>query len=109
MKKEMAQKLIDFSYNSPTAYQATENIKEELLNNGYIEVFEKNKWNLKKGGKYLITRNDSALIAFEIGSGDISDEGFRIIGAHTDSPTFRINPNAEIKFENTYVKLNTKY
>ena len=59
-------------------------------------------------GKYFVTKNDSALIAFRVGKGDIAENGFKIIGAHTDSPGFRIKPNPEITVENTYVKLNTE-
>lgn len=39
---------------------------------------------VKKGGKHYIIKNNSALIAFEIGNGDIEKDGFRLIGAHTD-------------------------
>ncbi len=53
-------------------------------------------------------KNDSAIIAFEIGCGEIEEDGFRLIGAHTDSPGFRIKPSAEMTVENNYVKLNTE-
>ena len=36
------------------------------------------------------------------------EEGFRIIGSHSDSPSFRIKSNAEISVEDTYLKLNTE-
>ena len=38
----------------------------------------------------------------------LKNHGFKIVGAHTDSPTFRIKPNAEMISENNYVKLNTE-
>lgn len=53
-------------------------------------------------------KNDSAIIAFEIGCGEIEEDGFRLIGAHTDSPGFRIKPSAEMTVENNYIKLNTE-
>ena len=65
------------------------------------------KWQLKVGGKYFITKNSSSLTAFVINSDNMQD-GFRIIGSHSDSPTFRIKPNAEMTVENTYLKLNTE-
>ncbi|MDY3827662.1 MAG: M18 family aminopeptidase [Clostridium sp.] len=104
----MEQKLIDFIYDSPTSYHATSNVVKRLEKIGYTELKEKDKWEIKKLGKYYVKKNDSAIIAFQIGNGDIREEGFRIIGAHTDSPSFRIKPSSEIIVENKYVKLNTE-
>jgi len=105
---KFAQDLIDFLYDSPTAFHAVENVKKVLENAGFEEVKEEERWNLKKGGKYYTTKNKSALVAFVVGNGEIENSGFKIIGAHTDSPTFRIKPACEMVVENTYVKLNTE-
>ncbi|WP_102398942.1 M18 family aminopeptidase [Haloimpatiens massiliensis] len=105
---ELAQNLIDFIYESPTAFHAVETVKKELNANGFTEIKESEKWNLEKGGKYYVTKNDSALTAFVVGNGEIEEDGFKLIGAHTDSPTFRIKPSAEMVSEDTYVKLNTE-
>lgn len=107
MKKQFAQNLIDYIYDSPTAFNAVKNSKELLLKNGFKELEMTCKWNLKVGGKYFITKNASSLTAFVINSDNL-EEGFRIIGSHSDSPTFRIKPNAEMSVENTYLKLNTE-
>ena len=37
-----------------------------------------------------------------------SETGYKIIAAHSDSPCFRIKPNAEIKAEGGIIKLNTE-
>lgn len=103
-----AQELIDFIYKSPTAFHAVDNVKESLKADGFIELKEEEKWNLKKSGKYYTTKNDSALIAFTVGEGQVEEEGFKIVGAHTDSPTFRVKPNGEIISEGNYLKLNTE-
>ena len=63
---------------------------------------------IEEGGKYYITKNSSAIIAFTVNSDNIEKEGFRIIGSHSDSPTFRIKPNPEMAAENSYLKLNTE-
>lgn len=110
MSKELnfAKELIDFLYDSPTAFHAVKNIKDSLENSNFKELKEEDKWNLEKGGKYYTTKNGSALIAFTVGEGEIEEQGFKIIGAHTDSPTFRVKPNSEIISENNYMKLNTE-
>lgn len=79
-----AQELLDFINNGKTAFQSTYEIKNILDKQGYTEIKEEDKWELKKGSKHYIIKNNSALIAFEIGNGDIEKDGFRLIGAHTD-------------------------
>lgn len=106
--KEFAQELVDFLYDSPSAFHAVENVKEDLVKAGFSELKEEAKWNLEKGGKYFTTKNGSALIAFVVGNGEIEENGFKLIGAHTDSPGFRIKPKAEMVVEDTYVRLNTE-
>ena len=107
-KLEFAKELIDFLYESPTAFHAVKNVKEVLNKEGFTELCECSKWELEKGGKYYTTKNNSALIAFTVGKGEIEQEGFKLIGAHTDSPTFRVKPNCEMTVENSYVRLNTE-
>ncbi len=53
-----------------------------------------------------MTKNHSSLFAFEIGSGEIAEEGFKIVCAHSDSPTFKIKPNAAMPVAGKYLKLN---
>ena len=108
MEKNLALDLIDFLYKSPTAHHSVKTIRERLELNGFNEVKESDKWNLQKDGKYYVIKNDSALIAFTIGNGDIEEDGFKLIGAHTDSPGFRIKANPEMVSEGTYLKLNTE-
>ena len=108
MDKKSALELIDFLYDSPTAYHSVKTIKETLDSNGFNEVKENEKWNLKENGKYYVIKNDSALIAFVIGNDDIEENGFKLIGAHTDAPGFRIKANPEMVSEGTYLKLNTE-
>lgn len=100
--------LLDFINKSKTAFQGAYEVKNILDKNGFTQLNESDCWNLKQGDKHYIMKNDSAVIAFEVGSGEIEEDGFRLIGAHTDSPGFRIKPSAEMTVENNYVKLNTE-
>ena len=108
MEKQSALELIDFIYESPSAYHGVKKVRELLDANGFTEVLECEKWNLQKDGKYYTIKNDSALIAFVVGNGEIVEDGFRLIGAHTDTPGFRIKPNPEMTTEGKYLKLNTE-
>lgn len=104
----LARELIDFIHNSPSRFHVVESIKSILESKGFKELDIRDRWNLKKDGSYFTIKNNSAIAAFKIGKGDIEKEGFRIIGAHTDSPTFRIKPAPEIVSEGRYLKLNTE-
>ena len=60
---------------------------------------ESEKWNLEKGKKYFVTRNLSSVIAFSLPSSDEKTENspFMICASHSDSPSFKIKENPEIK------------
>ena len=108
MEKKLALELVDFLYDSPSACHGVKATQKILDENGFIEIKETDKWDLQPKGKYYVIKNDSALIAFEIGTGDIEETGLRLIGAHTDVPGFRIKPNPQMISEGKYVKLNTE-
>lgn len=107
MEKLLAQKLIEFIFKSPTSYHVVYHTEKELILNGFKRLSPEDTWQIEQGGKYYVTQNHSSIFAFEIGNGDIS-EGIKLICAHSDSPTLRIKPNAEIITEGIYLKLNTE-
>ena len=82
-----AESLMGFLDRSPTPFHATANLAEWLGSQGFARLDERDDWQLEAGGKYLITRNDSSLIALRWGRGPL-----RLLGAHTDSPCLRIKP-----------------
>lgn len=91
------QSIIQFLDQSPTAFHACESIKNNLLKQGFIELDEHQNWDIKASHKYLVTRNDSSIIAFKVGSMSPSKTGFRMLGAHTDSPCLKLKPNPDKK------------
>lgn len=105
---EFAKDLIDFIHASPSAFHAAKNVEEALAEEGFKRINPEDKWDLKKEGKYYTSKNNSAIIAFVIGKGEIEEEGFKLIGAHTDAPTFRIKADPEMTVEGKYLKLNTE-
>ena len=108
MKKQIANELIDFIYESPTAYNAVETLKTWLTKEGFKEIKSSDKWELKVQGKYFVEKNNSGLVAFEVGEGNVAEHGFKLIGAHTDAPGFRIKPSADMIAEKNYMKLNSE-
>ena len=105
-ERELAQELLDFIWDSPSAFHVIENIRKELLKRGFFELKEKDAWKLSEGQNYFVVRNDSSVIAFSLPK--TSPMGFHIVAAHSDSPTFKVKEKPEMSVENTYVKLNTE-
>ena len=105
---EFARNLLGFIEKSPTAFHSVQTSEELLKLNGFTKLDEREEWKLEQGGKYYTTKNSSALMAFTINTNNLKEDGFRIIGSHSDSPTFRIKPNPEMEVEKTYLKLNTE-
>ena len=108
MEKQAALDLLAFIHESPTAFHAVQQIKQRLLANGFKQLFSGEAWHIEHGGKYFVTKNHSSLYAFVPGNGNIAEEGFKLICAHSDSPTFKIKPQTEMLVEGKYLKLNTE-
>ena len=96
MQDPTLQDLADFIAASPTPFHATATLRARLLAAGFTALDERSDWQLEAGGRYLVTRNDSSLIAFQLGAeGALGKRGLRLIGAHTDSPCLRVKPQPE--------------
>lgn len=101
------EKLLGFLDASPVNFLAVRNVCDELLDNGFVQLQAENAIkNLPE--KFFITKNGSAVFAFHLGKKALAEAGFRMIAAHSDSPTFRIKPNAEMAGEGGMVRLNTE-
>ena len=102
----MTERLLKFIDKCKSPFHTIDNAKSLLISNGYQELFENIKFDIVGGGKYFVTRNDSAMIAFEIPQGGIN--GFHMVASHGDSPSFKLKENAEMMVEGSYVKLNVE-
>lgn len=103
--------LLKFIEESPSPFHTVENLKNMALQSGFAELREGEDWEPVPGGSYFVTRNDSSIAAFQIPvnfSKEMQDAAFHIVAAHSDSPTFKIKENPEMKVEEQYVKLNTE-
>lgn len=104
----MIDRLLGWLDRSTCNFLAVSTIEEELCRAGYRELDERAAWDLEPGGRYYIKKNGSAIFALQLGSGDLRSEGFRIISAHSDSPCFKIKPNADIYGDGGVVSLNVE-
>ncbi len=92
--KNQAQALLDFIDASPSPWHAVETVSQQLLAQGYQPLLETNPWQLTPLGKYFVVRGGASIIAFSLGSQPLAETGFRLVGAHTDSPGLRLKPQA---------------
>ncbi len=89
--------LLAYLDGSPTPFHAVVRARELLDAAGFRALDERDAWQLEAGGRYYVTRNGSALIAFVLGAAALAQAGVRMVGAHTDSPCLKIKPRPELK------------
>ncbi|THV42836.1 M18 family aminopeptidase [Glycomyces buryatensis] len=82
--------LAGFIEASPTPYHACAEAARRLEAAGFRRLAETDEWLDEPGGYYVV--RDGSLIAWRAGE-DIT--GFRIFGAHTDTPTFKVKPRPD--------------
>ena len=86
----MLNKLITQLKSSLTPYHAADTAARELDGRGYTRIEEGEKWDIRFGGKYYVTRGGSAMIAFSVGT---RPGGYRIVASHLDSPALAVKGN----------------
>ena len=64
---------MEFIDKTPNAFFCVDNIRKKLVENGYKELYEHENWDLNYDGKYFVVRNDSSIIAFQIGKKDLNN------------------------------------
>jgi aspartyl aminopeptidase len=100
--KILAEGFLSFVNHAISPYHAVDWCKKTLLQNGYNELKEIDNWTLEKGKKYFFTKNFTTIVAFNIGTKfESGNTGFKIIGAHTDSPCLKICPNSKTSHKST--------
>jgi aspartyl aminopeptidase len=94
---ELVPDLLSYIDRSPTPYHAVAESVRRLEAAGYHRLEEADLWGLDSGSRHYVVRNEGSLLAFEAGMVSPSDAGFRIVGAHTDSPNLRLKPSPDLK------------
>jgi aspartyl aminopeptidase len=88
--------LLAFIDASPTPYHAVAEGVRRLRASGYTPIGSEQVWELAPGDRRYLVRSEGTLVAFEVGGEPPSESGFRIIGAHTDSPNLRLKPQPDV-------------
>lgn len=96
--KAEAVPLLHFLDASPTAWHLVAQCVKELEHDGFYELKEEDRWNLKAGGRYYTLRNGSSICAFILPTA--APQALQMAASHTDSPSLKLKPNAEFMKEN---------
>lgn len=94
---EFGQDLCAFVDASPSPYHAVAEMARHLGEAGFTELDERERWSLFPGGRHYVVRDGGSIAAFVVGSDAPSAAGFRLVGAHTDSPTFAVRPLPDVR------------
>jgi aspartyl aminopeptidase len=79
---------------SPSSFHAVHEAARQLEAAGFSRLDELEPWE-GGAGSFLVIR-DGALIAWVVPEGAGPTTGFNILGAHTDSPSFKLKPKPTI-------------
>lgn len=83
--------LAAFVTASPSSYHAAAEIARRAEEAGYTRIDEVDAWDIAPGGRYVVVRDGSAVV-FALPEAAAATTPFTIIGAHTDSPGFKLKP-----------------
>ncbi|WP_156759694.1 M18 family aminopeptidase [Microbacterium karelineae] len=83
--------LAAFVAASPSSYHAAAESLRRLEEAGFETLDESAAWRLEPGGRYAVVREGS-VIAFALPDAVAATTPFAIVGAHTDSPSFKLKP-----------------
>ncbi len=82
---------------SPTSLHAVAEMARRLRDGGFTPLDERDAWSLAPGDARYVVRDGGSLVAFRVGSAPLAEAGARLVGAHTDSPTFKVRPRHDVR------------
>ncbi len=89
--------LLEYIDASPTPFHAVSETITRLEAEGYRALDEADVWDVGPGDKVYVVRGGGSIAAFHVGTAPSDQVGFRLLGAHTDSPNLRVKPNPELQ------------
>lgn len=100
-EQKFNKQIMDLMKKSPTSFHVCKNNVDMLEANGFKELPENEDWQVEPGGKYYVTRNNSAVVALKIPKKKHFN-GFMIGASHSDHPCFKVINNCEVNSEDHY-------
>jgi len=89
---ERAQALCQFIDRSPSPFHAVAEVARRLKLAGFTRLEESASW--ADAPKRAFLERSGSLLAWDASRAVAAKTGFRIVGAHTDSPNLRVKPHA---------------
>ena len=93
---DLGDDLCSFLDLSPSPTHAVLEMVRRLVAAGFAPLDERDTWVLAPGDARYVVRDGGSLVAFRIGSAPLADAGVRLVGTHTDSPTFKVRPRSDV-------------
>jgi aminopeptidase I len=92
---------------NPTVFHAVDAFSKRLASSGFQRLDERDLWTgkIKPGGKYCITRDGSALLAFSVGKAYKPGNGIGLVAGHVDALTVKLKPIAKLQTKGGYVQM----
>src|SRR3954454_23970561 len=95
--ESLAADLRRFVDASPSPFHAVAEMARRLENAGFQRLAEEDAWSVAAGDRRYVIRDGGSVVAFRLGSEPLAQTGARLIGAHTDSPTFKVRPRPDVR------------
>ncbi|WP_203135222.1 M18 family aminopeptidase [Microbacterium sp. JZ31] len=83
--------LAAFVTASPSSYHAAAEVARRAEEAGHTRIIETEAWEITPGGRYVVVR-DGSVVVFALPEDAGATTPFAIVGAHTDSPGFKLKP-----------------
>ena len=88
--------LAQFVEDSPVSYLAARTVARRLQGAGFTELTESETWpDSAARGRHFVVR-DGAIIGWAGGRQASAASGYRVLGAHTDSPALKVKPKSSL-------------
>ncbi len=82
---------------SPSPFHAVAEMCRRLGAAGFTALDERDRWTLAPGDQRFVVRDGGSVVAFRVGTAPTADAGIRLVGTHTDSPTFKLRPRHDLR------------
>lgn len=94
-----ASALVDYLHKSPSPYHCVAESAARLVAAGFTELDETDEPVSLRAGEGRFVQRAGTLIAWRTGTAPPAASGFRLLGAHTDSPNLRLKPRPDLDGE----------